>query len=65
MPSRNKTEEHKPAGNNGGTKKQNVSDEKTNDPDQLGKLADKERTRKPGSQSNSSDRHNNGRGGGK
>ncbi|SJZ51905.1 hypothetical protein [Sediminibacterium ginsengisoli] len=27
--------------------------------------ADKERTRKPGSQSNSSDRHNTGRGGGK
>lgn len=27
--------------------------------------ADKNRTRKPGSQSNSSDQHNNGRGGGK
>lgn len=33
--------------------------------DELAKEADKERTRKPGSQSNSSGRHNNGRGGGK
>ncbi len=35
------------------------------DIDKLQKLADKKRTRKPGSQSNSSDRHNTGRGGGK
>ena len=31
----------------------------------LEKKAEKERTRKPGSQNNSSDQHNNGRGGGK
>lgn len=35
------------------------------DIDKLAKEADKERGRKPGSQSNSSDRHNTGRGGGK
>ena len=34
-------------------------------PDELQKEADKVRTRKPGSQSNSSKQHNNGRGGGK
>lgn len=33
--------------------------------EELEKKADQQRTRKPGSQSNSSDRHNNGRGGGK
>ena len=33
--------------------------------DRLSEEADKERARKPGSQSNSGDRHNNGRGGGK
>ena len=33
--------------------------------DELSKEADKVRTRKPGSQSNSSKQHNNGRGGGK
>lgn len=37
----------------------------TQDIDKLAKEADKERGRKPGSQSNSSDRHNTGRGGGK
>ena len=33
--------------------------------DKLQAEADKERSRKPGSQSNQSDRHNTGRGGGK
>jgi hypothetical protein len=39
----------------------------TNDPDELARLAEHERSKKPGSQSNSgsSGRHNNGRGGGK
>jgi len=39
--------------------------EATQQMNELEAAADKERTRKPGSQSNSSDRHNNGRGGGK
>jgi hypothetical protein len=37
----------------------------TQDLDQLSRDAEKERTRKPGSQSNSSNQGNNGRGGGK
>lgn len=37
----------------------------THDLDRLSKEADKERSRKPGSQSNSSKQSNNGRGGGK
>lgn len=46
---------------NEGSKK-NVSQ---NNMDQLEKESEKLRTKKPGSQSNSSKRHNNGRGGGK
>jgi hypothetical protein len=49
--------------------KNNKSQQSTKDAsekfDQLGQQAEKERGRKPGSQSNSSDRHNTGRGGGK
>ena len=37
----------------------------TGDLKEFEKEAEKERSRKPGSQSNSSDQHNNGRGGGK
>lgn len=44
--------------------KQNVQ-ATSRDFEQLRKEAEKEETRKPGSQSNSSKQHNNGRGGGK
>ena len=49
----------------GEEKNQKVKGNATEQMDQLQQEADKERSRKPGSQSNSSKQHNNGRGGGK
>ena len=48
-------------------KKKNVSTQPSQDMDKLQRESEKNRTKKPGSQSNSggSGRHNNGRGGGK
>lgn len=67
MSLRNKpVEKNIDSGNRQQSARQNANDKKqANDPDQLAKEAEQERTRKPGSQSNSSGRHNNGRGGGK
>ena len=59
----NKSRNKKVAGRN--EKAMEIRKTGTEDMDQLQREADTERSRKPGSQSNSSKRHNNGRGGGK
>jgi hypothetical protein len=63
MSNNNKNEKNTPAGNRQESK--SSPSYKAPDLKELEKEAEKERTRKPGSQSNSSDQHNNGRGGGK
>lgn len=47
------------------TSTQEDSQKNVNEFNEAVEEADKQRTKKPGSQSNSGDRHNNGRGGGK
>jgi len=59
--------QQKNSGAKAGTTKKKGDDsvENKTDIDELQKEAEKKNSKKPGSQSNSSDRHNNGRGGGK
>ena len=59
---KNSRDQKNDTGRNDSKSKQNTSSENL---DELTREADKERTRKPGSQSNSSKQGNNGRGGGK